>query len=44
MFICSHNYVFKQAYDPPSGYDIPYFRPSMDETVRGQVLSPPQEV
>nr|XP_027192497.1 nuclear transcription factor Y subunit alpha isoform X2 [Cicer arietinum] len=39
------NYAnIRLAYDPPSGYDIPYFRPSMDETVRGQVLSPPQEV
>jgi hypothetical protein len=44
LFICSHVYVSKQAYDPPTGYDIPYFRPNMDETVRAQVLSPPQEV
>lgn len=34
----------KQAYDPPAGYDIPYFRPTIDETVRGQGLSSPQEV
>ncbi|XP_021902872.1 uncharacterized protein LOC110818342 isoform X2 [Carica papaya] len=32
------------AYDPQTGYDIPYFRPAMDETVRGQVQpSPSQE-
>jgi hypothetical protein len=42
LFIHSHVYVSKQAYDP--GYDIPYFRPNMDETGRAQVLSPPQEV
>jgi len=34
----------KQAYDSPAGYDIPYFRPTIDETVRGQGLSSPQEV
>ncbi|XP_052182390.1 GBF-interacting protein 1-like isoform X3 [Diospyros lotus] len=31
------------AYDPQNGYDIPYFRPTMDETVRGQSLPSPQE-
>lgn len=31
------------AYDPQTGYDIPYFRPAVDETVRGQGLSFPQE-
>ncbi|XP_028096739.1 uncharacterized protein LOC114296632 isoform X2 [Camellia sinensis] len=31
------------AYDPQTGYDIPYFRPSMDETVRGHGLPSPQE-
>ncbi|KAK6914712.1 GBF-interacting protein 1, N-terminal [Dillenia turbinata] len=31
------------AYDPQTGYDIPYFRPMMDETVRGQGLPSPQE-
>ncbi|KAA8541651.1 hypothetical protein F0562_022803 [Nyssa sinensis] len=31
------------AYDPQTGYDIPYFRPTMDETVRGQGLPSPQE-
>ncbi|KAJ0007147.1 hypothetical protein Pint_29056 [Pistacia integerrima] len=31
------------AYDPQTGYDMPYFRPSMDETVRGQGLPSPQE-
>ncbi|KAJ7963232.1 GBF-interacting protein 1 [Quillaja saponaria] len=31
------------AYDPQTGYDIPYFRPGMDETVRGHgLLSPPE--
>jgi len=44
VVIHSHVYVSKQAYDPPTGYDIPYFRPNMDETGRAQVLSPPQEV
>ncbi|KAK8664440.1 hypothetical protein V6N13_084231 [Hibiscus sabdariffa] len=32
------------AYDPQSGYDLPYFRPSIDETARGQGLPSPQEV
>ncbi|KAJ1424885.1 ABC transporter type 1, transmembrane domain [Sesbania bispinosa] len=36
--------AMSKAYDPPTGYDIPYFRPTMDETVRGQVLSPSQDV
>ncbi|KAK2406515.1 GBF-interacting protein [Trifolium repens] len=40
----SHDMPGFSAYDPPTGYDIPYFRPNMDETVRAQVLSPPQEV
>ncbi|KAL5824263.1 hypothetical protein ACOSQ3_020326 [Xanthoceras sorbifolium] len=31
------------AYDPQTAYDMPYFRPSMDETVRGQGLPSPQE-
>ncbi|XP_057977696.1 uncharacterized protein LOC131164487 isoform X3 [Malania oleifera] len=31
------------AYDPQTGYDIPYFRPTMDEAVRGQGLPSPQE-
>ncbi|KAG2728715.1 hypothetical protein I3760_01G217500 [Carya illinoinensis] len=34
---------FSQAYDPQTGYDIPYFRPTMDETMRGQGLPSPQE-
>lgn len=34
---------FPHAYDPQAGYDIPYFRPTMDETVRGQGLPSPQE-
>lgn len=39
-------FVFMQAYDPQTGYDLtPYFRPSaMDETLRGQGLPSPQEV
>ncbi|CAK8560399.1 unnamed protein product [Lathyrus sativus] len=40
----SHDMPGFSAYDPPTGYDIPYFRPNMDETVRAQVLSPHQEV
>lgn len=31
------------AYDPQTGYDIPYFRPAMDESLRGQGLPSPQE-
>ncbi|PNT55050.1 hypothetical protein POPTR_001G170700v4 [Populus trichocarpa] len=31
------------AYDPQTGYDISYFRPQIDETVRGQGLPSPQE-
>ncbi|XP_050380260.1 uncharacterized protein LOC126797630 isoform X2 [Argentina anserina] len=31
------------AFDPQTGYDIPYYRPSMDESVRGQGLPSPQE-
>ncbi|PPR96204.1 hypothetical protein GOBAR_AA24461 [Gossypium barbadense] len=31
------------AYDPQTGYDLPYFRPSIDETARGQGLLSPQE-
>ncbi|GKV00826.1 hypothetical protein SLEP1_g13448 [Rubroshorea leprosula] len=31
------------AYDPQTGYDIPYFRPTMDETARGQGLPSSQE-
>ncbi|XWS20093.1 hypothetical protein CRYUN_Cryun31cG0071500 [Craigia yunnanensis] len=31
------------AYDPQTGYDLPYFRPPIDETVRGQGLPSPQE-
>ncbi|KAL3511638.1 hypothetical protein ACH5RR_024355 [Cinchona calisaya] len=32
------------AYDPQTGYDIPYFEPTIDEHVRGQGLPSPQEV
>ncbi|RZC01220.1 GBF-interacting protein 1-like isoform X2 [Glycine soja] len=39
----SHDMPGFAAYDPPAGYDIPYFRPTIDETVRGQGLSSPQE-
>ncbi|XP_030490737.2 GBF-interacting protein 1-like [Cannabis sativa] len=31
------------AYDPQSGYDIPYFRPAMEEAMRGQALPSHQE-
>ncbi|XP_077240983.1 dentin sialophosphoprotein, putative (DUF1296) isoform X2 [Tasmannia lanceolata] len=31
------------AYNPPTGYDMPFFRPVMDENVRGQGLASPQE-
>ncbi|KAK9066165.1 hypothetical protein SSX86_013486 [Deinandra increscens subsp. villosa] len=34
---------FSQAYDPQAGYDISYFRPASDESLRGQVLQVPQE-
>ncbi|GFY97187.1 dentin sialophosphoprotein, putative [Actinidia rufa] len=32
------------AYDAQSGYDIPYIRPTTDETIRGQVLPSPWEI
>ncbi|KAJ4952077.1 hypothetical protein NE237_028909 [Protea cynaroides] len=31
------------AYDPQTGYDVPFFRPAMDENVRGHGLPSPQE-
>ncbi|KAF1870091.1 hypothetical protein Lal_00017671 [Lupinus albus] len=31
------------AYDPPSSYEVPYFRPTMDESVQGQGLPTPHE-
>ncbi|XP_039032413.1 GBF-interacting protein 1-like isoform X2 [Hibiscus syriacus] len=31
------------AYDPQTGYDLPYFRPSIDETATGQGLLSPRE-
>ncbi|KAF5793422.1 putative GBF-interacting protein [Helianthus annuus] len=34
---------FSQAYDSQSGYDMSYFRPASDESLRGQVLQTPQE-
>ncbi|KAJ9568542.1 hypothetical protein OSB04_004508 [Centaurea solstitialis] len=34
---------FSQAYDPQAGYDLSYFRPAADESLRGQVLQIPQE-
>lgn len=34
---------FSQAYDPQAAYDISYFRPATDESLRGQVLQIPQE-
>ncbi|KAK7389654.1 hypothetical protein VNO78_24877 [Psophocarpus tetragonolobus] len=39
----SHDMPGFAAYDPPTGYDIPYFRPTIEETVRGQSLSASQE-
>ncbi|KAI4329141.1 hypothetical protein L6164_021437 [Bauhinia variegata] len=39
----SHDMPGFSAYDPPSGYDMPYFRPAVDETVRGQGLPSSQE-
>ncbi|XP_061364003.1 uncharacterized protein LOC133307510 isoform X2 [Gastrolobium bilobum] len=39
----SHDMPGFSAYDPPTGYDIPYFRPTMDETLRGQGLLSFQE-
>ncbi|CAN0877986.1 GBF-interacting protein 1-like [Linum grandiflorum] len=32
-----------QGYDQQTGYDMSYFRPSLDETMRGQGLPSPQE-
>ncbi|XWS16186.1 hypothetical protein CRYUN_Cryun34aG0063400 [Craigia yunnanensis] len=34
---------FLQAYDSQTGYDLPYFRPPIDESVRGQGLPSLQE-
>lgn len=31
------------AYDPQTGYDISYFRPTIEETIRGHTLPSPQE-
>ncbi|GAB4842608.1 hypothetical protein Ancab_012583 [Ancistrocladus abbreviatus] len=31
------------AYDPQAGYDVPYFRPSIDDAVSGQGLPSPRE-
>ncbi|XP_043720247.1 GBF-interacting protein 1-like isoform X2 [Telopea speciosissima] len=31
------------AYDPQTGYDVPFFRPGTDENVRGQGLPSPHE-
>ncbi|PKI39889.1 hypothetical protein CRG98_039729 [Punica granatum] len=31
------------AYDPQAGYDLPYFRTTVEEAVRGQSLQSPQE-
>ncbi|TKY64289.1 dentin sialophosphoprotein isoform X1 [Spatholobus suberectus] len=39
----SHDMPGFAAYDPPTGYDIPYFRPTIDETIRVQGFSSPQE-
>lgn len=37
------NWFCGQAYDPQTGYDLSYFRPTVDETVRVQGL-PSQDV
>lgn len=37
-------YVCMQAYDQQPVYDISYFRPSIDDAVRGSGLPSPQEV
>ncbi|CAN1218305.1 hypothetical protein LINPERPRIM_LOCUS1288 [Linum perenne] len=34
---------FSQGYDPQTGYEMLYFRPSLDETERGHGLPSPQE-
>ncbi|KAF9595669.1 hypothetical protein IFM89_002051 [Coptis chinensis] len=34
----------KQAYDHQTGYEMPFFRPSMDESMRGQGVPSPGEV
>ncbi|KAL4356177.1 hypothetical protein HN51_027551 [Arachis hypogaea] len=39
----SHDMPGFAAYDPPTGYDMPYFRPTIDDTLRGQGLPSPQE-
>ncbi|XP_028752176.1 uncharacterized protein LOC114711913 isoform X2 [Neltuma alba] len=39
----SHDMPGFSAYDPPTGYDIPYLRQTTDETVRGQGLPSAQE-
>ncbi|KAK7255677.1 hypothetical protein RIF29_29094 [Crotalaria pallida] len=39
----SHDMPGFSAYDPPTGYEVSYFRPTMDETVRGQGLPSPHE-
>ncbi|KAI4355495.1 hypothetical protein L6164_004261 [Bauhinia variegata] len=39
----SHDMPGFSAYDPPNGYDMPYFRPTVDETVRGHGLPSSQE-
>lgn len=36
--------ILEQAYDSQTGYDFPYFRPAVDEAMRGQGLPTPQEV
>ena len=40
----SNSNVCMQAYDQQAVYDISYFRPSIDDAVRGSGLPSPQEV
>ncbi|CAL0326096.1 unnamed protein product [Lupinus luteus] len=39
----SHDMPGFSAYDPPTGNEVPYFRPTVDESVRGQALPSPHE-
>ena len=44
LYIRFSHLCSKQGYDPPSGYEMPYFRPTMGEAVQGHSLPSPQEV
>ncbi|KAE9584722.1 hypothetical protein Lal_00033355 [Lupinus albus] len=39
----SHDMPGFSAYDPPTGNEVPYFRPAVDESVREQALPSPHE-